>query len=89
MADAMAGVVPGEHGLQQIVFPGEGIYVGDVHQKMRHGDGKFWLVSGDVYDGAWVRGKMHGVGLMKYETGPSIPMSISMSVSMPMSMTLD
>jgi hypothetical protein len=49
-----------------------GFYSGEIDKEDRsHGNGVFWFSSGDVYLGQFLRGDMHGVGVLAVQEGGS------------------
>ena len=58
---------------ERLVFPGEGVYVGDTTvvggAKMRQGRGVMFGLSGDLFEGEWQNDSMHGLGMHKGADG--------------------
>ena len=50
-------------GLGYIKYKDGSMYAGLVKDKMRNGKGRMTYANGDIYQGEWVNGKAHGVGV--------------------------
>lgn len=50
-------------GLGYIKYKDGSMYAGLVKDKMRNGKGRMTYANGDIYQGDWVNGKAHGVGV--------------------------
>ena len=51
------------------VYSNDSIYLGEVVEDDRHGNGLYVFESGDIYYGRWCRNKMSGAGKYIYKNG--------------------
>jgi hypothetical protein len=53
------------------------VYIGQVLNGKRHGQGKLTNSIGQIYEGNWLQGKRHGTGKMIYNEEQTICYTVS------------
>jgi hypothetical protein len=57
------------NGFGKVVYPDSSVYVGNMKERSRDGEGYFHYADGGEYLGQWLKGKKHGIGIMIFNSG--------------------
>ena len=57
------------NGFGKVVYPDSSVYIGNMKERSRDGEGCFQYADGGEYLGQWLGGKKNGVGIMIFNSG--------------------